>query len=122
MLKIEVKQIILGLEKKLMNTQVRQSAAKISELLTDDFFEFCSSGNIYIFKSGDIFNVASEELNVKYSISEFKVEILSEKVILATYTLLRIEKDKKEYSLRSSIWKNTEGSWKMYFHQGTKLK
>lgn len=27
--------------------------------------------------------------------------------------------DKKQHTLRSSIWKYRNGAWKMYFHQGT---
>lgn len=38
---------ILELEKELFKSEVRKSASKIKELLSEDFFEFTSSGKEY---------------------------------------------------------------------------
>ncbi len=39
-----IKEHILELENNLLKSEVRKSAQKINDILTDDFIEFCSSG------------------------------------------------------------------------------
>lgn len=112
---------IYDLENALLKAEIRQSSEKICEILTDDFFEFCSSGDIYYYTKGDVFDLTTNSSNLKWEIKDFDIKVLSEDVILATYKVTKhseLREDKK-YSLRSSIWKNFDGKWKMIFHQGT---
>jgi hypothetical protein len=102
---------ILDLELLLLDPKVRQSAQKISELLTDDFTEFTSSGKIYRYHRGDIF-VAPAQGEIK----DFSVRVLSPGCVLATYRFVRSD---GSVSLRSSVWQRASGQWKMTFHQGT---
>jgi hypothetical protein len=102
---------ILELERLLLNPEVRQSAQKISELLSDDFAEFTSSGTIYRYNCGDIFIVPAQGEIVDFSLRE-----LSEDCVLATYRFTRSD---GTASLRSSVWRRACGQWKMAFHQGT---
>jgi len=115
----ELEEHILKLEKRLLQNEVRISATKIEELLSDNFYEFCSSGKIYHYKKGDTFSMAVDSYT--WEIIEFKIEDLSEDCILATYKLTKHNEfdDSKKYSLRSSIWKLFDSRWKMTFHQGT---
>ena len=107
---------IFELENQLLQPETRQSAEKISELLSDDFIEFCSSGNISHYNKGEVF--LSE---IKWEIKEFTTKQLSNDYILATYKVIKHSElnEKMKYSLRSSIWKCSNGKWKIIFHQGT---
>lgn len=55
---------------------------------------------------------------VKTKIVRFEVHLLADDVVLAAYILFNEEK--KEYTLRSSIWKFKDSEWRMFYHQGTK--
>lgn len=111
---------IFELENELLKSETRKSAEKLSKLLSEDFIEYCSSGTIYHYNKGDIF----DEGSTSYEIEEFTTKQLSNDCILATYKVIKhneLNEDKK-YSLRSSIWKLSDGKWKMIFHQGTNKK
>jgi hypothetical protein len=109
---------ILNLERQLLLEDVRNSADRIAELLADGCVEFCSSGKIYRYARGDTFPFGKQG---NREIVDFKAEELADGIVLATYRLLKHEgsNDDIRASLRSSIWKITDGKWKMIFHQGT---
>ena len=48
--------------------------------------------------------------------SDFRCQKLAEDLYLLTYTLLQ---DKTRLTRRSTIWRRTDGDWKIVFHQGT---
>ena len=82
-------------------------------LLSDNFFEFGSSGKV-LYKDEDI------SLGiVKMTMSDYEIHSLSEEIVLATYRIYN--ELNNQHSLRSSIWKLVDGQWKMHFHQGTKI-
>ena len=112
---------IFEMENELLKSETRQSAEKIGELLTDDFTEFCSSGNIYNYNKGDIFDNNINLSEIKWEIKQFTTKQLSNDCILATYKLIKHSElnEHMKYSLRSSTWKCLNGKWKMIFHQGT---
>ncbi len=105
---------IKHLEEKLLENLTRKSKINLQELLADEFIEFSSLGKSYNKK--EIIEALLEENNSNYSLTDFKITLLTQEVILATYLAI---KDKNIYSLRSSIWKSYGGKWKMVFHQGT---
>ena len=112
---------IFELEKALLNPETRKSAEKISEILSEDFIEFTSSGHIYHYNKGDVFDNDSNSSKIKWEIKEFKIKELSNDCLLATYKLIKHSelRENMRYSLRSSIWRLFDGTWKMIFHQGT---
>ncbi|WLR42192.1 DUF4440 domain-containing protein [Bacillus carboniphilus] len=103
------------LEEKLLRTEIRSSQIELKKLLADDFFEIGSSGRI-LYKGEEIGVEGIGE--VKMTMSDFEIHPLSSDIILATYVICN--EIKKEYTLRSSIWKRFNEGWKMVFHQGTK--
>lgn len=110
----ELKKQLLECEKRLLDRDVRTSPEKIAELLADDFFEFGSSGNVWY--KADC--VTENGLTVRdMTLSHFEIHPLSEDVVLCTYRLK--DDTRKQNTLRSSIWKNIDGRWQMFFHQGT---
>lgn len=113
----ELKEYISKLEIELLKPEVRKSADRIEELLSEDYVEFCSSGKIYRLKKGDTFY----DPNIKYEVKNFNLVKLSDECVQITYKAKKQNKETKleEYSNRSSIWRCFNGKWKMSFHQGT---
>lgn len=116
-----VKQHILQLEGALLKSEVRKSAQMIEDILADDFIEFCSDGNEYHYKNGDVFQDKDDNKELFWQIIDFEIKDLSDDCILAMYKLIKQDElnENKKYSLRSTIWKCIDGKWKMLFHQGT---
>ncbi len=115
--KSKLKNHLLELEQQLLDPETRTSPTEIDKLLTDDFFEFGSSGNIW-YKSD---SVGGEGLTVrKMTLSDFEIYPLSDESVLATYRIK--DETRKLNTLRSSIWKLVDGRWQMFFHQGTITK
>ena len=112
-LKNELKQ----LEEKLLQSEIRTAPAQLKALLADDFFEFGSFGNV-LYKGEDVGDMKLGE--VRMQLSDFDIHPLSDEIVLATYRIYN--EITQQYSLRSSIWKNVDGQWKMHFHQGTIIK
>lgn len=110
---------ILQLESDLLKPEIRQSIEKTSELLSDGFIEFCSSGYVWHYNKGE--SVDEEIQQINWEIKDFAINQLSDDCLLATYKLIKHNElnENKKYSLRSSIWKCFDGRWKMFFHQGT---
>ena len=110
---------ILQLETDLLKPEIRQSIEKTSELLSDGFIEFCSSGYVLHYNKGESVDEQIQQIN--WEIKDFAINQLSDDCILATYKLIKHSEinENKKYSLRSSIWKCFDGRWKMFFHQGT---
>ncbi|MFD2637914.1 nuclear transport factor 2 family protein [Piscibacillus salipiscarius] len=88
------------------------------DLLADDFFEYGSSGNTYN-KEDQLaaFKGESHERNVVYQLSNFDMTQLADDVAHVTYKVFNEQTE--QYSLRSSIWRQCNGKWQMFFHQGT---
>lgn len=118
-----IKEQIFQLENDLIKSEVRKSAEKINEILSNDFVEFSSSGSEYHYKFGDVFQDEEDERTLDWEILNFKVKKVAENCILATYRVIKHDEldEKKRYSLRSSLWTEEDGKWKMSFHQGTLL-
>ncbi|WP_310831468.1 nuclear transport factor 2 family protein [Paenibacillus pedocola] len=105
---------ICELEEKLLSAEVRSCPEELSELLADDFFEFGSSGRVW-YKQDLMGEDGAGE--VRMILSGFELHLLSETAALTTYRILNEETGGA--TLRSSIWKQQDGRWQMFFHQGT---
>ncbi len=117
-----LKEEIFKLEDKLLQPAIRNSTDELSNLLSDSFIEFGSSGRIY--SKQQILDELPSLIHLVMKIKNFEIKKLSNKTILATYLLLVIEKGETEisHSMRSSIWESIDNNWQMIFHQGTLLK
>lgn len=103
------------LEEALLQPDVRKSA-RVSELLADEFVEFGSSGRT--FDKNQIIATLTEEIPTQVTLSEFRMQLLSENIALVTYRTHR-HTEPPVYALRSSIWKFADDQWRVIFHQGT---
>jgi GNAT superfamily N-acetyltransferase len=104
-----------GLEEELLVPAVRKST-RLAELLDDEFIEFGSSGHIYT--KSDLVAVLQAESPVAQTTSNFEVTFLAPDVALLTYRIRR-HSEPSVQTLRSSVWRRTNGPWRMVFHQAT---
>lgn len=81
--------------------------------------EFASTGQAY--DKAQIIEALRNSAPARFTLSDFKAVPLAPDVALATFRLSRdATRDRPAAdSLRSSVWKRTEGRWRMVFHQGT---
>jgi len=111
--------ILRQLEERLLQPEVRRSAQDVAELLADEFIEFGSSGRK--FTKPQIIESLQQELPTRLALREFRATTLAPGVVLVTYRAVRQSGSEEQgvSSLRSSIWRRSEGRWQMIFHQGT---
>lgn len=118
----DLHETIYELETSLLKPEVRSSYEQLNILLSDDFREFGSSGLVYT-KQNVLERLTSNTDKVVYTLSDFKVVALSEDIVMANFKTDRIINDiDKVSSLRTSLWRKEDGSWRMFFHQGTPIK
>jgi len=113
-----LRDIIYALETALHRPDVRSSAERLDALLADDFFEIGASGTTYDKRR------AVEDMPrlppAEFAVRDFNVRALSDSMALATYEAEKVSGGRERVvSRRSSIWRLTDGRWRMVFHQGT---
>ena len=110
---------IRDLEERLLRPEVRRSMEALDELLGDEFVEFASDGTAY--DRARVIDALRDEPPYRRSITEFRLVVLAEDVVHATYRITKRGDTSQQptVSLRSSIWKNRGDRWQLIFHQGT---
>lgn len=110
---------IIELEKKLLDPVSRKDSTVVNQLLDDSFVEFGTSGRAYDKKV--IIERLSEEDPTLFEAFDFvPVQLATDIIQLRFKTRRKTEDGFFVESLRSSIWKRTDQSWRMIFHQGTR--
>jgi len=94
----------------------------LADLIDDEFIEIGSSAVIYN-KAEVLRWLASDEHSERIGTS-FKAHSLAENMILLTYisSIKDTPLAESKQAMRSSIWRLTDGQWRMVFHQGTPMK
>jgi hypothetical protein len=110
----DVTQRLLELEQELLRPDVRGAPEKVSALLADGFVEFGSSGTIDD-KPQVIAALQQETGRGPRTIADFSARQLGPDVCLVTHRVV------ESRTIRSSVWRRTDGQWRMEFHQGTKM-
>ena len=115
----EVEELIKGLETELLQPAVRTNPVRVAELLADDYFEIGESGKRYTKR--DVLEALNNEAETEFMIDKFAIIPFGPDTVLATYLVRKfIRKSRRESSSRrSSLWRRSDGCWKMVFHQGT---
>ena len=103
------------LEESLLDPDIRKST-QLVELLADEFVEFGSSGRVYA--KDDLVALLQAESPVVQTTSDFQLTTLAPDVALLTYKVRRHSEPVVD-TLRSSLWRRSDGKWKMVFHQAT---
>jgi len=114
----ETKDLIYKLELSLLTPEVRASVEKLNELIADDFIEYGSSGLIY--NKAEILDRLPKGPSPTYNLYDFEFVKLSESMVQTRFKADRVNLDgTKLSSLHTSLWRNTNNNWQMFFHQGT---
>jgi hypothetical protein len=118
----EIVSQLLALERSLLDPELRRDRARVSELLAKDFFEFGSSGRVWT-RDRILELLATEEAYVTPAIENFECRSVGPETILATYRAVRADElsGARTVTLRSSLWTNESGAWRVLFHQGTRV-
>jgi hypothetical protein len=112
-------EFIIDFEKKLLDPLVRKDVAIVNQLLDDSFIEFGTSGKIYNKKI--TIDMLQQEDSTPIEALDFEpVQLATDLIQLRFKTRRKLDDGSWSSSLRSSIWKNINGAWRMIFHQGTR--
>ncbi len=112
---------LVELEKQLHSPEIRSNPEALSRLLSENFFEFGSSGKTWI-RESVLKDLPSENDITKIESFNYQAILLAQDVVLVTYVSTRLRVGQKLSSfLRSSIWRKNNGDWQMEFHQGTPI-
>ncbi len=108
-------------EKALLSNDVRSSAEKLKSFISEDFIEIGASGNVFGLK--EVLEWLPENKSWSAKVSDFRFRFISDGIVQLIYkaSIKHNEKEEGEYSLRTSTWKKEFGTWKIVFHQGTKI-
>ena len=112
--------LLRSLELELHKSATRQSVARLSALLADDFAEFGRSGHRYT-KASVLERLPAEETTPALEAFDFELRRLGPTAMHLTYRSANRQGDGTltRHTLRSSIWRDTGFGWQMSFHQGT---
>ena len=89
-------------------------------ILDDDFTEFCRFGAIY--DRNHLLQPVESTAIVDFPFKDFRVEELTEDVVLVTYENTIHNGDDAQRARRSSVWVNGGDGWKLRFMQATTLE
>jgi hypothetical protein len=110
---------IRDLEEQMLRPGIRRSPAALGALIADHFVEFASDGRAYT--KAQVIAALQHENRYSRSLVEFRLQLLQDRVALATYRSVRRDEASGENveSLRSSLWIQRDDKWQVVFHQGT---
>jgi len=111
--------LFCDLEEKLLRQETRNSPGEVATLLHPDFFEFGQSGTVW--NRQQTIDTLAQEHPMERSLTDLSVRSLAADVTLVTYRAVGrdLASGNEWHSLRSSVWKLTDGRWQIIFHQGT---
>jgi hypothetical protein len=106
----------------LQRLELELQQTTLDQLLADDFIEFGASGKRYT--KQDLLTSLPASRVVSYRSSGFEAKELAPGVVLLTYQTSSQDpaSGRATHSLRSSIWQQHGGTWKLVFHQGTPVR
>ena len=113
--------ILIKKENQLLLPEIRHSTTKLKELLSENFIEIGSSGKKFRLK--EVLENLSKEKDWSAKISNIEFRMINEDVAQLFYNCVIYHNldDKGSYSIRNLNWTNESDTWKMIFHQGTKI-
>jgi hypothetical protein len=115
----EIAELLQRHEQSLLDPALRRDRNRILDLLADDFVEFGASGRVWS-RDQIVELLATEDFHPP-AMEEFQCCLVAPAVALVTYRTVRADAQTGTHAatLRSSIWMERDGEWKMRFHQGT---
>ncbi len=110
---------LIDAERQLLEPEIRQSEQALDALLDDEFIEIAGNGTV--FNKYQVLTRLPTEVVPQFYNQNFKGRMLSDDIVQLSYqaAFRRSARAEFNYSLRMSLWRYSEASWKMVFHQGT---
>ena len=105
---------VVALELALLTPQVRADPGSVIGLLHEDFVEFGASGRTWD-RAGIAAALAANAGGGTATVQDLRPVRLADDVILLTYRAVRPDR----VTMRSSLWVQAAGRWRLLFHQGT---
>ena len=112
---------IQQLELKLLQADLAANPSLIDELLSGDFEEISSNGEVN--SRSDVFNwLLSKDQHIQWALTDFRIRVLADDWVLAHYTAQKRDDPNvtSKGSIRTSIWQHQGNHWKMVFHQASR--
>ncbi len=116
----DLKQILIGLEERLFQPDVRSSSSELAQLISDDFIEIGASG--LRFGKANVLERLPTEIAPEITASNYELRMFSldSAQLLYKAKMSKIDHPSPIYSHRCSIWRRSaSGQWQMIYHQGT---
>lgn len=107
-------------EESLLDPAARKNRAHVADLLAGDFQEFGSSGRVWTREQ--ILDLLESEEPQQLAMENLVCHLIARGAALITYLAVRSDAETNEQTrtLRSSLWTEESGKWRMRFHQGTR--
>ncbi|EAD2929820.1 hypothetical protein GPA34_04440 [Listeria monocytogenes] len=99
-----------------LSLENRHSMSEIIDILSESYIEITQSG---VVKDYAYYKSLTTLGDSSLAIMEYDVKILDETKVLSYYKLKNLSEN--SYTMRSNIWIFEKGSWKLTFHQGTRI-
>jgi hypothetical protein len=113
---------IKQLELKLLHLDLKTEPELINDLLSHDFEEISQSGKINTRR--DVVDwLIHKDIHLQWSLNDFRIRMLADELVMAMYTAQKMNdrNNLSKGSMRTSIWQRQGGTWKMIFHQASKI-
>ncbi|ENF5744263.1 hypothetical protein ABRU26_000900 [Listeria monocytogenes] len=99
-----------------LSLENRYSMSEIIDILSESYIEITQSG---VVKDYAYYKSLTTLGDSSLKIMEYDIKALDETKVLSYYKLKNLSEN--NYTMRSNIWIIENGSWKLTFHQGTKI-
>ncbi|EAC3621427.1 hypothetical protein CW768_10980 [Listeria monocytogenes] len=99
-----------------LSLENRHSMSEIIAILSESYIEITQNG---VVKDFSYYKSLTTFGNSSLEIMDYDIKILDETKVLSYYKLKNTSEN--SYTMRSNVWIIENGSWKLTFHQGTKI-
>lgn len=117
----ELTEHIKRLELELLHTDVQHDMSIVEALLSSEFEEIDSSGNLAT-RQAAVEWLKSKDHAIRWQLEEFRIKVLSDELILAIYSARKLDRVNSagREAVRTSIWRQRKNQWQILFHQVSK--
>ncbi|ECB9720539.1 hypothetical protein FL869_05525 [Listeria monocytogenes] len=99
-----------------LSLENRHSMSEIIDIFSESYIEITQSG---VVKDYAYYKSLTTLGDSTLEIMNYDIKILDETKVLSYYKLKNTSEN--SYTMRSNVWIIENGSWKLTFHQGTKI-
>ncbi|AQP79320.1 hypothetical protein KWD34_03025 [Listeria monocytogenes] len=99
-----------------LSLENRHSMSEIIDILSESYIEITQNG---VVKDFSYYKSLTTLGNSSLEIMDYDIKILDETKVLSYYKLKNTSEN--SYTMRSNVWIIENCSWKLTFHQGTKI-